>query len=304
MSDLRTRPRKAAELRVRQLPMPRSRDRERRFRPAWFASAGAHLLVLGALIFVRAVPPPPPEEQPVSIAFEPDTTQTDGGPNPSKDTETPKGNDEARMHPVPSAPPAAAQPQINLIPPEYRLPPQPPAEAAEPVPAPVERPRVARSAPSRHADRNPFAHPMNFSFANQPPEPASGGLRSSRSLDLSAGPVIRGGRLVDSVAHVVGRGGAADYMALLREFIETHKYYPQEAAEHGDEGAATVLVTIARDGTVEALSLVRPSGSHLLDAAWLAVFRDNRLPAFTDDMPWPRVTLPLTLNYYLIYQQR
>jgi hypothetical protein len=49
------------------------------------------------------------------------------------------------------------------------------------------------------------------------------------------------------------------------------------------------------------LSLASSSGSSLLDSAWMAVFRDNRLPAFTDDMPGAQQTFTLTLNYQLIY---
>jgi protein TonB len=193
---------------------------------------------------------------------------------------------------------------MNLIPPEYQQPPPPPqTEEAEPIPPPMERPRYSRNTERQRADRNPFSHPMNFSLAPREQREASAGLRSSRGLDLSAGPVIRGGHLTDSVAHVVGQGGQADYLALLSEFIETHKYYPEGAAQNGEEGSATVELTVRRDGTVRALSLASSSGSSLLDAAWMAVFRDNRLPAFTDDMPGAEETFKLTLNYELIYRR-
>lgn len=275
-------------------------------RAALAGSVFAHLLVLAIIIFVRVVAPPPPPEQPsFAIEFQPDTTQTKGGPNPSNVTETPKGDTSAVMHPTPSTPQASAsQPQINLIPPEYRQQQVPPeAEEAEPLPPPMQRPRYSRSGPAHSNDRNPFAHPMNFSLAPREERQASGGLRNSRSLDLSAGPVVRGGRLMDSVAHVVGPGGTADYLALLSEFIETHKYYPEGASRNGEEGSATVRLTVRRDGSVQALSLESSSGSSLLDAAWMAVFRDNRLPAFTDDMPAAQQTFTLTLNYELIYRR-
>ncbi len=290
------------DLRVKQLRTPQSRRRADALRPGWVISAAAHLLALALLIFVRLVALPPPQEEPaMAIEFEPDTTQTQGGPNPSKSTETPKGETSARMHPAQSEPPASSQPQMNLIPPEYLQPPPPQEEPAEQLPPPMVRPRYSRQGPAKSADRNPFAHPMTFSLAPQGPRSAASGLPNSRSLDLSAGPVIRGGRLTDSVAHVVGQGGRADYLALLSEFIETHKYYPEGAARNGEEGSATVRLTVMRDGTVRALSLVASSGSSLLDAAWEAVFRDNRLPAFTDDMPGAEQTFTLTLNYELIY---
>jgi protein TonB len=285
--------------------MPQSRQRSTRIRAAWLGSAGVHAVVLLIILFVRLMEPlvPPPEQPSFAVEFEPDTSQTNGGPNPSKDTQTPKGEDSAMMHPQ-TQPPAAAssQPQMNLIPPEYMQPPPPPQEQAEPLPPPMAQPRYSRTGPAKSADHNPFAHPMNFSLAPRGERSASAGLRSSRGLDLSAGPVVRGGRLQDSVAHVVGPGGTADYLALLSEFIEEHKYYPEGAAANGEEGTATVQLTVARDGTVKALHLDASSGSSLLDAAWMAVFRDNRLPAFTDDMPGAQQTFTLSLNYELIYR--
>lgn len=294
------------DLRARYLRAPQSRRRPGQLRRAWAASTVAHLLVLTLILFLRAlVPvPPPPQEPSFAIEFEPDKSQTNGGPNPSTATETPKGDDSSHMRPTPQqAPQDATQPQMNLTPPEFLQPPPPQTEEAEPLPPPMERPHYARSPQPRSNDRNPFSHPMTYSFAPREREESSAGLRNSRSLDLSAGPVISGGRLRDSVAHVVGQGGEADYLALLSEFIETHKYYPEGAANNGEEGSATVRLTVRRDGTVEGLDLTSSSGSSLLDAAWMAVFRDNRLPAFTDDMPGARQTFSLTLNYQLIYRR-
>jgi len=295
-----------ADLRVKHLRTPQSRARSDRLGRAWAGSATMHLLVLALVIFLRVLTPltPPQEEPSFAIEFEPDASQTNGGPNPSKSTETPKGEQSPQMRPTPSSPQQpASQPQMNLIPPEFTRPPPPQAEEAEPMPPPMARPRYSRSTQSHSADRNPFSHPMTFSYAPREERGASAGLRSSRSLDLSAGPVIRGGRLTDAVAHVVGPGGTADYLALLSEFIETHKYYPEGAARNGEEGSATVRLTVLRDGTVKGLDLLSSSGSSLLDAAWMGVFRDNRLPAFTDDMPGSEQTFTLTLNYELIYRR-
>jgi protein TonB len=294
-----------ADLRVKHLRMPRSRPARRRLGPAWVGSLGLHLLVIFILIAVRVATtvPPPPEEQSVAVEFEPDKNQTKGGPNPSEQTETPQGAESAHMRPTPNA---QAQPdnrpEINIVPPEYRQMPPPPDEVdAEPVPLPEPQRRIARAPSPRRAQSSPFSHPMEFSYAPRDVQGASAGLRNSRSIDLSAGPVVRGGHLLDRVAHVVGQGGRADYLALLSEFIETHKYYPPEAARNGEDGSATVELTVRRDGKVEALNLVQSSGSEILDAAWMAVFRDNRLPPFPDELNKPRETFTLTLNYHLIY---
>jgi protein TonB len=190
---------------------------------------------------------------------------------------------------------------MNLMPPEFVRPP-PTTEEAEPMPPPVARPRYART-PSRNTDHNPFAHPMNFSLApREQQRTAGGGL--GRGMDLSAGPVVRGGRLMESVSHTISPGGMGDYMALIQDFVEEHKYYPEGAIRNEEQGGATVEVTVLRDGRVKALTLVDSSGSHLLDAAWMSVFRDNRLPPLSDDIPGNEFTFRFRLNYELIYAGR
>ena len=148
------------------------------------------------------------------------------------------------------------------------------------------------------ADSNPFAHVVPFDLAPQHRSLAAG---NGRSLDLSAGPVIRNGSLQDSVEHVRGTHGMSDWGERLQEFVEEHKYYPREAADNGEQGSAVLRVTVSRDGTVKRLVLVSSSGSHLLDAAWMAVFRDNKLPPFNDDMAGKEVTFNYELDYHLIY---
>jgi TonB family protein len=276
-----------ADLRVRQLRLPLSRRRSDRLGKAWAGSAAAHVLVLALLILLRTVVPvaSPPEQGPsFAMEFSPDATEPQGGP------------------PSQTPPQSSVQPQMNLMPPEYMQPPTPPAEDAENLPPPMQRPRYTGSPQPRRTASNPFSHPMNFSLAPREQREASAGLRNTRSLDLSAGPMISGGRLRDSVAHTIMRGGEGDYMSEVEDFVETHKYYPPEAGERGEEGGATVEVTVRRDGTVTSVRLVDSSGSQMLDAAWLSVFRDNRLPAFNDDMPENQFTFRYRLNYYLIYR--
>ena len=204
--------------------------------------------------------------------------------------------DAGSATPAPAAP--ESQAQVNL-------------GGAEPLPAPPEEQPVEHvpvPPPARHygsalrpkADRNPFAHVMPFDLSQH----SSHQLASSslgRGLDLSAGPVVEHGALHDSVRHVMGTHGMSDWGEELREFVEEHKYYPREAAENGEQGSAVVRMTVSRDGTVRKLTLISSSGSHLLDAAWMAVFRDNKLPPFNDDMPENEMTFSFELDYHLIY---
>ncbi len=196
-----------------------------------------------------------------------------------------------------------SQPQINIVPPEYQqLPPPPPQSEAESVPLP--RFHYGPPAPARTAPRNPFSHPMDFNYASRDLHGPSSGVRGkSHGLDLSAGPVIQNGKLQDSVSHVATSGDLSDWDELLRDFVEAHKYYPEEARERGEEGSAEVEVTMRHDGTVEAVKLLSSSDSQSLDAAWIAVFRNNKLPPLPDGFP-PHFTFRFTLDYILIYGQR
>jgi TonB family protein len=265
------------DLRVRQLPTPRSRPRIHVLRRPWAASAIAHLVIIALICLLRITPSvPPPDDASFTVEFSPDATQAPPGP------------------PTPSQ----LQPQINLTPPEYQQAPPAESQDAEPIPLPrpMQRPHYAGST----AHNNPFAHPQAYSLApREQQSPAS--APNSRGLYLSAGPVIRNGRLADSAGQTEGAHAAEDYMALVRDFVEAHKYYPGEAARNEEQGSATVEVTVRHDGKVIALTLLSGSGSHLLDDAWLGVFRDNRMPVFFDDMP-PQITFSFTLDYYLIYR--
>ncbi len=197
-----------------------------------------------------------------------------------------------------AAPPS--EPRVSLGGEDFPPPPQQ-TQSADAVPR-IERPHYG-SALRPKANSNPFAHVVPFDLSPTQPRSLSAGLPGSHSLDLAAGPVVRNGRLLDAVQHVRGSHGYDDYAEELREFVEAHKYYPREAAENGEQGDATVRVTVDRGGKVLSVSLVRGSGSQLLDAAWVAVFRDNTLPPLNDDIPGNTYTFTFTLDYYLIYQR-
>ena len=302
------------DLRIRDPRPRRSRMKRRDVRWLIGISLFIHLLALALFLLIGKHAVAPPKEEPsFGMVFEPAKENVQGGKTPTKVTSTPRGEAAKEMQstPKPAAPPPAqaekAPPEVNPFPPEFMPPepepPPPPQENAESRPTSPPHPRQhrqARAAPNS----NPFAHMQEYSFAPPSRPSRSAGLRNSRSLDLAEGPVISGGQLHDAVTHVIGPSGPQDYMALLSEYIETHKYYPESAAASGEQGVAAVRVTIERDGSVSGLSLAESSGSRTLDIAWEAVFRDGRLPAFTDDMKQQRLTLTLSLDYILTFRSR
>ncbi len=271
-----------SSLRVRQPRTPRSRQPPRRLQPAWVGSAAVHLAAIALLVLLRTAgaPEEPPEAPSFAVEF------TAGAGNPT------------------AVQPPVSQPEVNTGLPSF-IPEQAPDQPAEPLPEPMRHPRYAQAPPRRPGkSNNPFAHIVPFDLSPRSPSTQAAGLSNSRAIDLAAGPVVRNGRLVDQVAHTIGTHGYGDYMELLDDFVESHKYYPQDAADNGEQGTAVLEVTVTRDGTVKNLRLVSSSGSPTLDAAWMAVFRDNRLPPFNDDMPQGEQTFRLALDYQLIYQSK
>jgi protein TonB len=271
----------------------------------------AHLLALGLFLLVsRLLPPAPLPKEPPSfgMVFEPSQDMVRGGKTPSKFTSTPRGEPSEDMKPTPTPPtppPSASQaaPEVNPFPPEFMQPPEPPPPPqanAEPVPQSPPHPQQHRQRSAQSS--NPFAHMQTLDFSPPSRPQRSAGNRNSRSINMEEGPVISGGQLHDAVTHVIGPGGPEDYMALLSEYIETHKYYPESAAAAGEQGLSAVRVTIMRDGSVRSVQLVESSGSRTLDVAWEGVFQSGRLPAFTDDMTQNELTLTLSLDYTLIYR--
>lgn len=92
----------------------------------------------------------------------------------------------------------------------------------------------------------------------------------------------------------------SDYLAAVRAAIEAHKFYPQRARWMGVEGTVGVRFALARDGTLESLSLESGSGSRDLDlAALAAVRRVGAFPAFPADLDRGRWEMVLSVDFAL-----
>ncbi len=245
---------------------------------ATLASVTLHAAALALLLLLTPGAPPGEEETAPSFAVQFDT----GAPQSAA---------------TPPTPPS--EPRVSLGGSDMPPPPEP-DESAEPVPRPIPRPRYG-SALRPRANSNPFANVVPFDLGPRQPRSLSAGAPGSHSLDLAAGPSIRQGRLMDPVQHVIGSHGAGDYAEVLRAYVEAHRDYIQYALRGAEEGQAVLQVTITRDGSVKSLHLIRPSGSQLLDAAWMAFFRDHKLPPMNDDIPGEEYTFDYELDYSIIY---
>lgn len=197
-----------------------------------------------------------------------------------------------------SAPPTPpSEPRVSLGGEDEAPPPPEQREAGEAVPPP---PLHYGTALRQRSKANPFAQLVPFDLSS--PHPSSSATRrKTTQLDLSAGPVVREGKLSDAITHAPGTEVSGDYDAELKAFVEAHRQDIEDSLRDAEAGQAVLQVTIARDGHVLALHLLRPSHSALLDAAWMSFFRNYRLPALSNDITGPTYTFAYELDYSIIY---
>ncbi|CAH2599868.1 protein of unknown function [Rhodovastum atsumiense] len=89
------------------------------------------------------------------------------------------------------------------------------------------------------------------------------------------------------------------WAAAVAAWVQRHKSYPEEARRNGQEGRATVRITIRRDGTVLEAALLQATGADVLDHAVMTMLRGARLPPFPDGMPQPQVSVTIPIAYML-----
>ncbi len=83
-------------------------------------------------------------------------------------------------------------------------------------------------------------------------------------------------------------------MGKLKQWWDQHSFYPKEASQTNEGGNVRVRILIASDGQVTAIEVVQGSGSSVLDAAAVAVFRNAHLSPGTPAQP---ADVVVTLHY-------
>lgn len=90
------------------------------------------------------------------------------------------------------------------------------------------------------------------------------------------------------------------YLAALGPLLRKHLVYPPAAQSRGLEGQALVSLRIARDGSVQALTIRRSSGEPLLDDSALAtVRRAAPLPPLPAGLPEAALDVNVPLSFGL-----
>lgn len=268
------------------------------------------------LLLVLAIPRPQgghvPEPNAVQMMFaRPGSSGLAGleAPNPT--------NGVAPRPPTPP-PRVAVAPAPLPAPPEPAPSPPAPAPPVAPSPPVAPAPSTPRRAPVAHAERmfrlrtnhpvpprsstNPFSAPMSLSFADRadPAEAAPARHGSRAAMNLSLGPVVHDGQMRIPYATAGIKGVSPDYDAELQDWIQRHLYYPEEAAQRGEDGTAEVHVVLDRSGKVRDIEVVSSSGATMLDDATSGMFRDATLPPVPPDMAGPSFNIDLTVHYILL----
>jgi protein TonB len=242
------------------------------------------------------VPAPPP---PAPVAPVPPVARVVPPPLPLPVQPAPSDLSLPPPPPMVEAPSRTEMAAMPLPPPPAPEPAPPEAVTARPVPPTrAPQPRARAAAPG-----SPFAGALDLSQG--PPislgRPASPPPASAARRDRDAAPSEARAETNVRSADIRSRGAnpGAAWWAALRAWANQRKYYPRQAAIAGEDGAATVRFTVDRSGRISDLQIVSRSGSYLLDAAWLGVFRGGTLPPFPPGTQGETTEIEFTLTYIL-----
>jgi protein TonB len=165
---------------------------------------------------------------------------------------------------------------------------------APPMPQPP-RPTQAHPRPRTPPQRYMVMNNMSYGNPAQPAPPMPH-ARQALSLNLPESDA----QAVNAPEVTIKGDVGADWQAELSRWVNDHKYYPQAAAEQGQQGYVRIQFTVDRQGNVTGLRLLGSSGSPFLDQAWLGLFQQNQLPPFPPGTKADHVTVDATMHFELI----
>lgn len=185
----------------------------------------------------------------------------------------------AEVRPIRSAP----LPKVKPRPPKR---PEPKPQVVRPV-QPERIVPAEPEAPVKPTERNELALAKAA-----PAAPGAGGRSGTRTdADSGSGETQSGGGLP---------GASADYMLLLRAWLEKHKEYPRAARIRGQEGAAVLWFAIDPEGRILEYSIRRSSGYASLDREVIAMIkRAAPLPPMPHDMSRDRLEVVVPVQFHL-----
>lgn len=165
-----------------------------------------------------------------------------------------------------------------------------PHEAA-PQPHHAQAPHRAHPVPKQH-----YMVMNGMSFGKRPTTTVL--RRAPGALNL-APPQTDFARQAPSVTF---KGNAGpDWESAFNKWVNERKYYPQSAADEGEQGSVTVSFTVLPDGKVIDLHIIRGSGAPLLDMAWYGIFNGHDVPRFPPGSKAKQERVVATLHYILVH---
>jgi TonB family protein len=216
---------------------------------------------------------------------------------------------EADLAPPPPPPPEAV-PEAEALPLPPPPAPSPPAQAAPAQPAP-EAPRMRpRAAPSPFPGTLDLSRGPRISAAPPMPSAPPRQRRAPGQLDLSMNRIPdarpprapRPGSGAGMVEHVSGAQPGEDWNRAFRAWGQARIFFPQQAADAGEDGTVRLELDVAKDGKVLAVRMKDRSGSRWLDMAGVSMFRNQTLPPFPLGTVGDTTTIRVSLHYTLIMQ--
>jgi protein TonB len=206
---------------------------------------------------------------------------------------------------VPEQPP----PQAEALPDQQEVPPPPPPQATReqaPVPPPapvtVEPPPPPKPRPIRPSRSQPVpSSPPHVSPSHAPPSHTATAEIPNRTEPAAAPPAAPGAPadLAAPPQQAARVGTDPAWLAGVGAWLMAHRSYPEMARALGRQGTVVVEITVDASGHVEAVSLVRGSGTDSLDRAAQALLRGAQLPPFPPDMKLPRQSVTVPIHYRL-----
>ena len=250
----------------------------------------------------RPKPEPVPTPSPAPSASLPDLVQ----PEPDSAPETAEPEEPPQPEPAEPVPvPRPEPPAVRLAEPEPVAPPMSPRTLAPDLPPLVPPPAPTPPPPQQQALQRPapgtFAAPMDLNFgraATRAPAPRAAG--SSRAIDFSLGAPKPGPNKSEAFFDVRAKNIGADWAQGLAVYWRQHRYYPQQAAQNGEDGTVEIQIVVNRLGRVESVEILRRSGSPWLDMAAVGTWRNAQLAPLPAENTDRTITIPLTINYLLI----
>jgi protein TonB len=253
----------------------------------WLAAFLLHVVAIAALLYFLRAPRLQEAFEPTGmsvVVFDSGATQAQS----PRQAPIPTPSQAPPPAPPPAAP-AQAEPEVNL-----NLP------MAENAPMPESLPQPSPPAPPQPHHITSHQHTQHYVVMNNmslsaPPAPPSQFANKALNLNIGGADELPANTPLITIQGHIG----TDWQAGFNKWVNDHIYYPDAAAEQGQQGAATIEFTVHRDGHVTGVHLLKSAGSPFLDQAWLGIFLQNNVPPFPPDETSNTIKITATLNYVL-----